>query len=379
MIRGTTKKKNYIYFKKGNMRKLLLIFTLCAFTQMQFSYCQEIEDYDTVEIKARAKDCISSFELLLNEIADPDTRKITISEMIRGSFGLGDGFLHIFADSSVIIEDDLHPNAYASTYLKDVKVAKYLSDFDLLYSKSYRKSVFFSDIEVSDVQTSEKYIYVLVSYLSTFSGNHRMIDTPYKPLERLATVRADFDNIYRKWDVRIVGIQFVHRPTIPIEALETDTTIILPPSTVPVDETVAVEEDIAPAQETLSISFQDIPVSIKRGKTVDIKWTESQEQNSRNLLLYLDGIKVNTLKENITTNQYQWIIPDEQSPGKNYQLGLTLNDSDDIYFSQSFKIKRKIPLGVKVFVPAAVTGAIIYIICCTGDQDPELPDPPVIQ
>jgi hypothetical protein len=357
-------------------RSPLLILAIIGILSF-FAQAQELEEQDKEDIQARARQMINDFESLLDMLDNPDIRRLTVFDRIRGSYGKGDGFRHIFYDSTVVVENDLHPNAYASTYENNVPIWKYLQDFHLTYEKSYRKTVFFTDIEVSDVEQGE-YIYVLATYTSTFRGrNINYLDLPYKPQERRATLRADYDRYKDAWMVYITSIEYVHKPIVDIEPVTPDTAVAEEISIPEVEVAPLVETEIVD-EENLTVEYQNLPGSIKRGKQLDIKWTESLEQKSRDLLLYLDGIKVQTLKSDLTGNQYQWLIPDKQSPGKYYQLGLVYSDSDEIYLSETFKIKRKIPLGAKVFVPAAITGAVIYIICCTGNGGPELPDPPTI-
>lgn len=168
---------------------------------------QSIEPRDCAEIRTRAEQTLQQFALLLNQITDPTFYPSERNDLIRNSFDPKNPG-RIFYGPSVIVENDLNPTGSISenSGLNDKKAEQYLNEVDLLYSKSEKESVFFSQIHYGPVREKE-FVFLHILYNSEFSG--RLKDKPDRVLphqRRVATIRAE--KIKGQWRTYLLQVNF---------------------------------------------------------------------------------------------------------------------------------------------------------------------------
>jgi hypothetical protein len=119
--------------------------------------------------------------------------------------------------------------------------------------------------------------------------------------------------------------------------------------------------------------FEDYKV-VKRGKPYILTWTGGSRQNILNFELYRDNQKIWAQPPVANTGSHEIVIPTSVKPGTNYRFKITdTKNKDEIVNTGLFKIKRKIPLGMKI-VPLLVAGGVIYWLS-QNDKTDEIADP----
>jgi hypothetical protein len=114
----------------------------------------------------------------------------------------------------------------------------------------------------------------------------------------------------------------------------------------------------------------------KRGRKYNITWSGGSSQNILNFDLYRGDRKV-TSYPNIANVGYQSIeFPSHVKPGKGYRFRISdSKNKEDVVYSQPFKIKRKIPLALKL-LPLLGVGYVFYSLSGKDIPDDAIPDPP---
>ncbi len=125
--------------------------------------------------------------------------------------------------------------------------------------------------------------------------------------------------------------------------------------------------------------FQDEQV-IKRGKPKTMIWSGGTRQNILNFTLYkkneIEGDKYIDVIPNVANSgSYDMIIPTSVKPGNGYYFMVSdSKNKDQVMKTNTFTVKRKVPLGLKV-LPIAAIGAAVYFM--RGSDTPEnLDEPP---
>lgn len=123
----------------------------------------------------------------------------------------------------------------------------------------------------------------------------------------------------------------------------------------------------------------------KKGKPMDIKWKGGLEEDNYSIDLLRKGQLVSTIETQIEPPAHIWDIPKSTKAGSKYKFMLKSNTNPaQSIISGEFRIKRKIPLVVKV-LPAAVLIGVGYILLKDsgsgsegGDSFPNPPDLPTL-
>lgn len=124
-------------------------------------------------------------------------------------------------------------------------------------------------------------------------------------------------------------------------------------------------------------SFKNIDSNQKiiRGEDFNLKWETSTKSHKVLIKINRNGVPISDpfLVEN--SGSYNWEVPAKLRPGKGYTIQI-LNTENQINeeTSESFSVKRKIPLGYKIIPTAIVALAAILII--SKDEDAGIPNPP---
>jgi hypothetical protein len=199
-----TKKNTEMGYLEALARKpLLYIIMALGALYSQTSAAQSLSRKDADEIRVLAREKIKALNDLLNAISNDDLSNYERRYMMMNSYMPGND--QIFFNDGVIVEDDLDPNHVSSAPGLDTPIEKYLSNFDLFYTKSETNTVEFSNLVVSDVKMN-KYAFVKVSYTQLFKAKNSSNPTPYQAVSRIAELRAD--KVQGAWAVYLTGIAF---------------------------------------------------------------------------------------------------------------------------------------------------------------------------
>jgi hypothetical protein len=111
--------------------------------------------------------------------------------------------------------------------------------------------------------------------------------------------------------------------------------------------------------------------TFKRGKSYKIIWTGGRGNSVLNFDLYRGEEKVTTYPNVANVGHYDMAIG-KIKPGT-YKLRISdAKNKDDVVYSSSFKVKRKIPL---LLTAAAAAGVVAGIVVLWPDTEEEIPDP----
>ena len=179
------------------------IFFCCLTLTSILSKAQELSQRDKNILRYEAGAFVKEFELLLNNLSNEENAKYERDIIIKNSYTNSGN--QIFLNEEVIIEDDINPNNYYYRKVTDLYVEKYLTNFDIFYAKQSSKTIFFSNVFVSEVKQGE-YIYLEVYYNSEFKGRHLTYSESYQQTSRVATIIATKKE--RIWDLKIASIVF---------------------------------------------------------------------------------------------------------------------------------------------------------------------------
>jgi hypothetical protein len=98
----------------------------------------------------------------------------------------------------------------------------------------------------------------------------------------------------------------------------------------------------------------------KRKRRYNITWTGGTPQNVLNFDLFNGDKKVYTFPNLANVGHYALEFPSHISPDKNYRLRISdTKNKEEVVLTEKFRIKRKVPLLLKV-IPAGLVGFGIY-------------------
>lgn len=125
--------------------------------------------------------------------------------------------------------------------------------------------------------------------------------------------------------------------------------------------------------------------SYKRGKSYSLAWKPGAS-NPINIELYKGGQRISGEMNQPNNGGHTFFIPAQSKKGDDYRLKISdTRNSDDILFTQNFKVKPKIPLLLKVLPIMAVGGIAAFLAGGSGTPDPinnggdaEIPGVPVL-
>ena len=127
--------------------------------------------------------------------------------------------------------------------------------------------------------------------------------------------------------------------------------------------------------------FQDEQV-IKRGKAKTMTWSGGTRQNILNFSLYKGDEYIDVIPNVANSGSYDMIIPTSVKPGKGYYFLVSdSKNKDQVMKTNTFTVKRKVPLGLKL-LPLALIAAIPLLVSDPSPSPSELDkpfDPPPTQ
>ncbi len=139
----------------------------------------------------------------MNTLSNPNISRYSRDILIENSCSPSAN--QIFLNEDVIIEDDIDPNNFDYTAVKDVRVVRYLKDLDLFYLKKQEQSIGFTSLISGEVKNGE-YVYIEVYFESLFNGSHKILSDKYTVTKRVATIKAEKQKGI--WKMLIASIVF---------------------------------------------------------------------------------------------------------------------------------------------------------------------------
>jgi hypothetical protein len=113
----------------------------------------------------------------------------------------------------------------------------------------------------------------------------------------------------------------------------------------------------------------------KRKRKYNLTWTGGTPQNILNFDLYNGEKKIMSFPNLANVGTYSLEFPSYVKPKKNYRFRISdSKNKEDVVYTSQFKIKRKVPLLVKV-VPVVLVGSLLYTLLQPKDVEPDLPMP----
>jgi hypothetical protein len=366
----------------------LTLLTICCIVGLSDVSAQNLTDLEKEEIKRRATFRMQEFEQLLQLIADPTRSRGAIDRFIVSSYSRDDTlFNQVFFDDQVIIEDDLTPIdlTQKNVEVSALPVATYLNNFKLQYQKSYEKTVFFTDLEFSDVR-SEGFTYLIVSYKSEFrGGNSAHPDYQYAPVKRKATLRAAYSAALDRWQVHIAGVNYdrstltapavaantktgaVQKEDIPdkktgeqevlrkVEEREADAQVIQAEDK---EEVTARQEKEGTEEALPSLEFTSaVPDQVKKGRSLPLGWNTSVADAT--VTLYKGDTRLREIRRGLYGEQWNWTVA--QKPGKDFSIRLYEPSTGRSAATSPFRVKSRFPLALKIGMPVAVIGTVFLL------------------
>lgn len=120
--------------------------------------------------------------------------------------------------------------------------------------------------------------------------------------------------------------------------------------------------------------------SFRRGKGYNVNWKPGNS-NPVNIDLYKGSQRISGENNHPNNGNYTMFIPAGTKPGKDYRLKITdSRNSEEVIYTNTFKIQPKIPVLVKALPIAAVAGVVAWVILKDKPvNEDEINDPPFPQ
>ena len=137
------------------------------------------------------------------------------------------------------------------------------------------------------------------------------------------------------------------------------------------------QENEDSAVEPIQFLAPSAEAVFKKGWMVEVRWTGGNPDDEFALDLFDGRFHYRHLGEVKNSGTYPWVIPKDVEPGKEYKFKLTnTEDFGEFTFSQSFIIKRKVPIAAWLIPGALVVGGGIYLLLSIENNElPDLPTP----
>jgi hypothetical protein len=133
----------------------------------------------------------------------------------------------------------------------------------------------------------------------------------------------------------------------------------------------------------MELSESDIKTSYKPGKSYTLHWTSGNPSGLINIELY-KGNELIIRRSNLpNTGSFDWLFNERAKSGKGYRLKfVNSNDPEEFIYSNTFFIKSKSPLMLKVGAVALVGVGVAILVGGGGggggdsNNSTKLPEPP---
>jgi len=115
----------------------------------------------------------------------------------------------------------------------------------------------------------------------------------------------------------------------------------------------------------------DTKKTYKKGQTINLKW-KAAGSNPIHIELYKGGERVAGDMNVPNNGAHSLFIPKHVSNGKDYRLKITdSRNSEEQFYTETFKVAPKIPTVAKIAVGAVVVGAIVFVVTSSGGKNGE--------
>lgn len=298
----------------------------------------------------QARALVLNYEIGLNNLGDSLT---TVQEK---TYFVADIVENIFQGEDVLVYNDLDPENVES---KSLTINVYLNN---IITKFYKGAHFnFNDIKISDpYYLNANSFFVKVALTSNLAGVH--IDQLVNTNEAVDLyLRYTIDELYNISPPTIYSITH-HRENL--------------------NQFTPVRIEQGKGTESFSFINPGTRRKFKRGKEYILEWESTNPQTPVRLELYKGNNLLFIINPVVVGNKYRWRIPSDMALGKNYKIRIVnLKNKENQQDSPQFKIKRKVPLGLKIGIlagMAAGAGYYYYFILDeeTAPKDNLLPEPP---
>jgi hypothetical protein len=122
--------------------------------------------------------------------------------------------------------------------------------------------------------------------------------------------------------------------------------------------------------------FDDYKV-FKRGKAYDVAWSGGRGDNVLSFELYQGENKVKVLEERPNVGNTVIVIPSDVKPGR-YKFKISdSRNKDEVVYTMDFRVKRKMPLALKLGLAVVLGGAITYLAGSGSGEEPKMGEPPL--
>jgi hypothetical protein len=125
----------------------------------------------------------------------------------------------------------------------------------------------------------------------------------------------------------------------------------------------------------------DASRTYKRGKSYNLAWKPGNS-NPIHIELYKGGQRITGEMNQPNNGSHTFFIPPKAGASSDYRLKITdARQSEDVLFTDNFKVKPKLPLLLKVLPVVAVVGGVVLLSGQLGgekesdDTGNEIPDP----
>jgi|GEM_PF-5169347 len=300
------------------------------------------------EIELKTINKISRYNDLLNLIIDNETGKIEKKILLNNSYD-NNSLDRVFLDSSTIIQDNLFAVSKYERTIHD-----FLNDLSLFTKRSdtiYNNEFLIDSLSFSNIDKDIEGEYFLEVYFKTiFNGFLR---------DSIRKVSA-----YNKGIIRIVNNRNGYNPYI------SSITIIekLPDKQVrDLNTSVNIRKGNISIIQEPTLKFLDIKNVVIRGKELDLQWQVNNVNGE--VKIELPG-SVESFPSEIS--RFIWDVPENLKPGK-YKILIYTGNNRELKDIVDIRIKRKIPLGVKLGIIPILT---IPFLIPPPPPSEELPLPP---
>lgn len=123
--------------------------------------------------------------------------------------------------------------------------------------------------------------------------------------------------------------------------------------------------------------FEDV-AHLKKKRTYEVTWAGGRSGNVLNFDLLKGDVKVATFPNIANVGNYKLVIPKSVKPGKGYRFRISdTKNSDEVVFTNTFKIERNIPLMLTAGLAVMAGGGGAILLSTEGGTD-EIVGPPSI-
>jgi hypothetical protein len=113
----------------------------------------------------------------------------------------------------------------------------------------------------------------------------------------------------------------------------------------------------------------------KRRRKYDLTWKGGSPQNVLNFDLYKGEKKITSFPNLSNVGHHTFEFPSHVRPGKDYRFKISdAKNKEEVVFTNQFRVKRKVPLLLKI-VPLVAVGVALNFLLQPTTVDPDIENP----